>query len=161
MPRELLTDGLWNAVAPLIPREPPKPRGGRPRVPDRTALTGILFVLRTGIPWEYLPKQIGCSGMTCWRRLRDWARAGVWHRLHTVLLERLETAGKIDWSRASLDSGSVPAKGGEVPPRTSGRTPPIAASRARSATFWWTAAVSHSRCTSPRPTCMTAWSSRM
>ena len=86
MARELATGERWNAVAPLIPREPPMPRGGRPRVPDRIAPTGIVFVLRTGIPWEYLPEQFGCSGMTCWRRLRDWATAGVWHRLHTMLL---------------------------------------------------------------------------
>ena len=73
-------------VAPLLPKEPPKPKGGRPRVPDRAALTGIIFVLRTGIPWEYLPKEMGCgSGMTCWRRLRDWNKADVWHKLHQVL----------------------------------------------------------------------------
>ena len=146
MRRNLVTDELWNAIAPLIPREPPKPKGSRPRVPDRTALTGIVFVLRTGIPWEYLPEQFGCSGMTCWRPLRDWARAGVWHRLHIVLLERLEAAGQIDWSRASLDSASVPAKGGEASPRMSARTRRIAASRARSATCWWTAAASRSPC---------------
>ena len=86
MARELVTDELWNATERLIPREPPEPKGGRPRVSDRAALAGILSVLRTGIPWEYLPKQFGCSGMTCWRRLRDWAKAGVWHRLHRVLL---------------------------------------------------------------------------
>ncbi len=133
MARELVTDELWNAIAPLIPREPPKPKGGRPRAPDRAALTGIIFVLRTGIPWEYLPKQFGCSGMTCWRRLRDWGRAGVWHRLHTVLLERLEVAGKIDWSRASLDSGSVRAKKGAPRPA---RTPPTARRPARRSTCW-------------------------
>ena len=142
MSRELVSDELWSAVEPLLPRQRPKLQGGRPRVPDRVALHGIVFVLRTGIPWEYLPKQFGCSGMTCWRRLRDWARAGVWHRLHTVLLERLEVAGEIDWSRASLDSASVPAKGGEALTRTWARIRWIAASPAPSDTCWWTATAS-------------------
>jgi len=82
-------------------------------VPDRLALTGIIFVLKSGIPWEMLPKEMGCgSGATCWRRLRDWQEAGVWQRLHRVFLDRLGETGKIDWSRASLDSASVPAKRG-------------------------------------------------
>jgi transposase len=135
MSRELVTDELWKAIEALIPREPPKPKGGRPRVPDRAALSGLIYVLRTGIPWEYLPKQFGCSGMTCWRRLRDWAKAGIWHRLHKVLLERLEAAGKIDWSRASLDSASVPAKGGALR-RMWARTRWIVASPAPSDTSW-------------------------
>src|SRR5215212_392094 len=82
MAKELLPDALWARIVPLLPPEPPKPKGGRPRVSDRAALTGILFVLKTGIPWEYLPAEMGCgSGMTCWRRLRDWYQAGVWRRL--------------------------------------------------------------------------------
>jgi len=82
-------------------------------VSDRAALTGILFVLKTGIPWEYLPAEMGCgSGMTCWRRLRDWYQAGVWRRLHQVLLEELAQADRIDWDRAALDSAAVPAPGG-------------------------------------------------
>ena len=67
MPKALVTDELWAVIAPLLPKEPPKPKGGRPRVDDRAALTGILFVLKTGIPWEMLLKEMGCgSGMTCW-----------------------------------------------------------------------------------------------
>ena len=107
-------DALWARIAPLLPPEPPKPKGGRPRVSDRAALTGILFVLKTGIPWEYLPAEMGCrSGMTCWRRLRDWYQAGVWRRLHQVLLEELAQADRIDWDRAALDSAAVPAPGGQ------------------------------------------------
>ncbi|PIK73969.1 IS5 family transposase [Methylobacterium frigidaeris] len=113
MARPLLPDDLWAAIAPLLPPHPPRPKGGRPRVDDRAALTGILFVLRSGIPWEMLPAEMNCGcGMSCWRRLRDWQAAGVWGRLHQVLLERLHAAGEIDWSRASLDSASVPAKKG-------------------------------------------------
>ena len=101
------------AVAPLLPPERPKPRGGRPPVPDRAALTGILFVLKTGLPWEYLPAEMGCgSGMTCWRRLRDWQEAGIWQAFHHTLLDRLGRAGLIDWSRCSLDAASLPAKAG-------------------------------------------------
>nr|WP_255531673.1 transposase [Roseomonas sp. KE2513] len=78
MAKPLVPDDLWSAIEPLLPRERPKPKGGRPRLPDRAALTGILFVLRSGLPWEMLPAEMGCgSGMSCWRRLRDWQEAGV------------------------------------------------------------------------------------
>src|SRR5215203_7401419 len=80
----LVLDDLWEAIGPLLPKEPPKPKGGRPRIPDRAALGGIIFVLRTGCSWRLLPKELGCgSGTTCWRRLRDWQAADVWERLHT------------------------------------------------------------------------------
>ena len=103
-----MSDELWVVIEPLLPAEPPKPNGGRPRVPNRAALTGIIFVLKTGLPWEYLPPEMGCgSGITCWRRLRDWQQAGVWERLHQVLLDRLGDAGKLDWSRAAVDSASM------------------------------------------------------
>jgi transposase len=109
----LVSDDLWEAIEPLLPKEPPKPKGGRPRVPNRAALAGILFVLRTGTPWRLLPQELGCgSGSTCWRRLRDWQAAGVWERLHATLLNWIGDRGGIDWSRASLDSLSVRAKRG-------------------------------------------------
>lgn len=134
MAKPLLSDELWAVIAPLLPPNPPRPLGGRPRLSDRAALTGILFVLRSGIPWEMLPQELGCgSGMTCWRRLRDWQEADVWQRLHEVLLDKLGYADKIEWTRASVDSQSVPAqKGGSI----RGRTPRIAANRARSAILW-------------------------
>src|SRR3954451_20574118 len=113
MAAPLVSDAFWSLFAPLLPSRPPRPKGGRPPVEDRAALTGIVFVLKSGIPWEMLPQELGCgSGMTCWRRLRDWQRAGVWRRLHRTLLQRLQDAGRIDWTRASLDSASVPAPGG-------------------------------------------------
>ena len=129
MKKPLVSDELWAIVEPLLPADPPKPKGGRPRVPDRACLTGIIFVLKSGIPWEMLPQEMGCgSGVTCWRRLRDWQAAGVWDRLHRTLLDRLGEAGRIDWARASLDSASVPAKRGAIRPD---RTRPIAANQAR------------------------------
>ena len=131
MAKPLVTDELWCLVEPLLPPERPKPKGGRPRASDRAALSGIIFVLRTGIPWEYLPREMGVCGMTCWRRLRDWQAAGVWAALHRLLLERLQGAERLDWHRASLDSASVPAKRGD---RRPARTRRIAASRAPSAT---------------------------
>ena len=89
----LVPDDLWEAIEPLLPKEPPKPKGGRSRISDRAALAGIVFVLRTGCPWRLLPKELGCgSGATCWRRLRDWHQAGVWDRLQQVLLARLDGA---------------------------------------------------------------------
>jgi transposase len=143
MGKELVSDELWEVIEPLLPPEPPKPKGGRPRIDDRAALTGIVFVLKSGIPWEMLPKEMGCgSGSTCWRRLRDWEEAGVWRELHRVLLDRLGEADEIDWSRASLDSASVAAKRGA---RQSARTRRIAANRARSATLFRTEGASRSR----------------
>ena len=143
MARPLLPDGLWAAIAPLLPPEPPKPKGGRPRVPDRAALTGILFVLRSGTPWELMPQEMGCgSGMTCWRRLRDWQQAGVWDRLHRVLLDRLGRRNAIDFSRAALDSASLRAKRGARRPARTRRT---AGSSARSATLSPTRRASRSR----------------
>jgi len=142
MAKPLVSDELWALVAPLLPPEPPKPKGGRPRVPDRACLTGIIFVLKSGIPWELLPQELGCgSGMTCWRRLRDWQEAGVWEALHHELLDRLGGAGQIDWSRASLDSASIPAKRGVS---SSARTQRIGENRARSAMLWSSAPVSRS-----------------
>ena len=109
----LVSDELWSIIEPLLPPKPPRWKGGRPPVPNRVALAGILFVLRSGIPWGMLPAEMGCgSGMTCWRRLRAWQTAGVWGRLHRELLRRLRDADRIDWSRASVDSASIAAKGG-------------------------------------------------
>jgi transposase len=150
--KALVPDELWSVIEPLLPPEPPNPKGGRPRISDRACLTGILFVLKTGIPWEYLPAELGWGcGMTCWRRLRDWQAAGVWHRLHLALLDRLGEADQIDWSRASVDSGLVSAKGGAVRPKTSVRIQRIAANRARSAILWSTAGAPHSRSGSQPP----------
>ncbi|MBW3634536.1 MAG: IS5 family transposase [Chloroflexi bacterium] len=115
MSEPLVPDVLWEAIEPLLPKELPLPQGGRPRIPDRAVLSGIVFVLRTGCPWRLLPKDLGCgSGTTCWRRLRDWQKAGVWEQLHTKLLNWLGDEATVDWSRASVDSLSVPGKkGGE------------------------------------------------
>jgi transposase len=114
MASPLVPDELWEVVEPLIPKVERRYRyPGRKRVPDRRTLTGILFVLKTGIAWEDLPQEIGCgSGVTCWRRLRDWQEQGVWQRLHEALLARLNAAGEIDWQRAAVDSSHVRAFGG-------------------------------------------------
>ena len=128
MPRPLVSDELWELVEPLIPRVPRRHRfPGRKRIDDRRVLTGILFVLRTGIPWEYLPREMGCSGVTCWRRLREWQQAGVWQRLHELLLARLNEAELIDWSRAAIDSSHVRAVGGAKRPAPARSTAPEAA----------------------------------
>jgi transposase len=128
--KKLIDDELWAIVEPLLPTHPPQPKGGRPWVDDRAALTGIVFVLKSGIPWTMLPAELGCgAGVTCWRRLRDWQVAGVWDRLHAELLRRLAEADRIDWSRASVDARSVPAKRGA---KSLARTPRTAQSPAPS-----------------------------
>ncbi len=132
MARPLVTDDLWALVAPLLPQRPPRFKGGRPPVGDREALTGILFVLKSGTPWSMLPRELGCgSGMTCWRRLRDWQQAGVWDKLHRMMLSKLREADQIDWSRAVVDSSSVRAVFGGKRPGPARR---IAARRGRSTT---------------------------
>jgi transposase len=143
MAKQIVSDELWAVIEPLLPEQPPRPKGGRPPISDRKVLTGILFVLMTGLPWELLPPEMGCgSGMTCWRRLRDWQKAGVWDRLHKVLLDRLGEADRIDWTRAAVDSATVPSPGGAKKP---GRIRRIAANRERSATWWSTDRGSRSR----------------
>jgi len=130
MAKPLLTDELWERIKRQIPPEPPQLKGGRPRVSDRVCLTGILFVLKTGTPWEYLPREMGCgSGMTCWRRLRDWQAACVWQKIWQALLDELGQADAIDGSTSALDSCSVRALfGGRRP----GRIPRIGARMVRS-----------------------------
>jgi transposase len=115
MAKPLVSDALWQRIEPLLP--PPKPRRfrfpGRKPLDRRKVLTGILFVLKTGIPWEELPQEMGCgSGMSCWNYLHFWQEAGVWRRLHEVLLAELQGADRIDWSRAVVDSTHARALGG-------------------------------------------------
>ena len=115
MAKPLVTDALWKRIEPLLPPHKPRRRRfpGRKPIDDRKALTGILFVLKTGINWEDLPQEMGCGcGMTCWRRLRDWNEAGVWQKLHERLLAELHEADRIDWDRALIDSSFVRARGG-------------------------------------------------
>ena len=143
MAKPIVSDELWAVIEPLLPPRKPRPKGGRPPLPDRAVLTGILFILMTGTPWEMLPREMGCgSGMTCWRRLRDWHAAGVWDRLHQVLLDRLGQADRIDWSRVSIDASTVASPGGAKKPARIRR---IAANRARSAILRSTGKESRSR----------------
>ena len=110
MAAALLPDPLWDLVGPFLPTPPRRPKGGRPRVSDRACLTGIVFVLRSGVSWQMLPQELACgSGMTCWRRLRDWQQAGVWDLIHFALLDWLARDDQIDWSRAVVDSCSTRA----------------------------------------------------
>lgn len=130
----IVSDELWELVEPLLPRKERRFRyPGRRRLSDREALQGILFVLHTGIAWTHLPRELGFgSGVTCWRRLDEWQKAGVWERLHVELLSRLRAAGEIEWSRAVVDSSQVQAKKG-APKRARARL--TEAGRAPSTTF--------------------------
>lgn len=109
-----VSEELWEVIEPLLPEPPPRryQNAGRKRIDDRKALTAILFVLQSGIPWEMLPKEMGCSGMTAWRRLKFWQDAGVWEQLHQTLLGRLRSVDGIDFSRVVVDSSSIKAVAG-------------------------------------------------
>ena len=125
---ELVSDELWKQIEPLLPPvPPPSPKGGRPPVENREALKGIVFVLRTGIPWQALPKEMNCgSGSTCWRRFTLWTQLEVWSKLHALLLTALGKAGAVHLERAVIDSASVRAVfGGRtlVPIQRIGRKP--------------------------------------
>ena len=144
MAKPLVSEELWGIIEPLLP--PPKPRRfrypGRKPMDRRKVLTGILFVLRSGIPWEMLPKEMGCgSGMTCWRYLQAWQQQGVWQKVHEVLLAKLREADAIDWSRAVVDSASVRAvlgglKRAPTPPTGARRAASTTSSRMRRAFRW-------------------------
>jgi transposase len=116
---DLVPDDLWERVARFLPPRPPRRRRYPGRLPadDRAALRGIVYVLRTGVTWADVPTEtIGCSGVTCWRRLRDWTEAGVWPRLHEILLAELRRAGLLDMEDAAVDASYVRAlKGGLTP----------------------------------------------
>ena len=109
MSKLLVTDELWALVKPILPKHEPSPKGGHPRVDDRICFTGIVFLLKTGIPWEDFPQEMGCCGMTLWKRLDEWIKAGVWPQLHQLLLNNLRGADKIDFSRVVVDSSSIRA----------------------------------------------------
>ena len=153
MAKLLVTDELWALVEPLLPKHTPSPKGGKPRVGDRVCLTGILFVLKTGIPWEDFPQEMGCCGMTLWNRLDEWRRAGVWDALHRLLLDKLRGADAIDFSRVVVDSSSVrAAHGGEK----RGRARWTAARAAPSTTWRWTPPAPRWPPRSRRPTSTTS-----
>lgn len=128
MATELLPDELWNEIEPLLPPHPPaSPKGGRPPVDNRKTLRAIIFVARTGIPWQALPTEaFGVSGSSCWRRFHDWTKAGIWPALHRLLLNRLGKADGVNLDRVVVDSQSVRAlKGGATadPTRSIARNP--------------------------------------
>jgi transposase len=131
----MVSDELWKRIEPLLPRVERRFRyPGRKRLPDRQALQGILFVLHTGIAWRHLPLELGFGGgSTCYRRMVEWQQAGVWERLHGMLLAELRAAGEIEWSRAVADSSHVQAKKGA--PRR-GRARLIEPGTAPSTTSW-------------------------
>src|SRR5215207_3898055 len=155
VPPWVVSDELWALVEPLLPKPARRFRyPGRKRRPDRQALCGILFVLHTGIAWRHLPLELGFgSGATCRRRLDEWQRAGVWERLHALLLAKLRAAGELEWARAVADSSHVQAKKG-APRRARARS--TEAATGRSTISWSTRAGSRSPGRSPAATATTS-----
>jgi transposase len=132
---KLVPDDLWALVEPLLPPPPRPPYGGRHRtIPERNCLAALVFMARTSTTWALLPaNELGCgSASTAWRRLDQWAKAGVFDQLHVEVLDRLGLAGRLDWSRASVDSANVRAKREGT---TWAQIPSIAASRGPNSTW--------------------------
>ena len=152
MGRLLVPDELWALVEPILPKHPYIPGVGKPRIDDRICLTGIIFVLKTGIPWEDFPQELGCCGMTLWNRLDEWRQAGVWPALHRLLLDQLRGADEIDFERVVVDSASIRAvHGGKKRDRarwTAARTGPSTTWRSMPTGCRWPAS-------SPPPTATT------
>ena len=126
--RPQLTDAQWEKIAPLLPKRPKHPRGGRPRADDRKVLAGILWILRNGAPWRELPPRYP-SPSTCWRRVRDWEEQEVWMRIWRAFLAELNERQQLNWSESFLDGSFAPAKKGA----TESEKP----SGARGQSGWW------------------------
>jgi transposase len=156
MARPLVPDELWEVVQPLLPRHRARPgKRGRPPVDDRACLTGIVFVLRSGIPWEMLPQEMGCgSGMTCWRRLRYWQRRGVWKKLLHALLQRVGQEKGIDWDHCCVDSQTFRAVFGGYSPA---KTPRIGPKKAPNGTCSSMVRAPRWPSASPPPTATSRW----
>ncbi len=150
MARPILPDELWGLIAPILPPTTPGPKGGRPRVGDRRSLTGILFILKTGMGWEDPPCEMGCgSGMTRWRRLGDWQADGTRLKIHKLLPDKLRGADRIDWPRALIDSRFVRAAygGEETGPSPVDRAAGAAWYATRRTSTTWARSRSHAGCT--------------
>ncbi len=103
--RRLVPDGVWAEIEALLPPWQPSSRGGRPRANDRAALAGIVYVLRSGKSWARLPQELGFgSGMTCWRRLREWQAVGIWPELERALRRGVAGAERLPWARLQADA---------------------------------------------------------
>jgi transposase len=154
---ELVPEELWQSVAPLIPAPPRPPYGGRRRtIRDRNCLAAIVYMARTSTPWRLLPVgELGCgSPATVWRRLEEWAKAGVFDALHLEMLDLLGEQGRLDWTRASVDTMSVRAKRGGT---MWAQIPSTAANQDLSSTWSPTARACRWRPQSPQPTPTTVW----
>jgi transposase len=133
-PARLLRDEQWEEIKPLLPQVEPGPKGGRPRVDNRDALEGILWILRTGARWQDLPEKYP-SASTCWRRLKEWEEEGIWLNMWRAFLSKLDSNGALDWQDTFIDSSFASSKKGAI---ASGRP---RKARARSGWWWSTARV--------------------
>ena len=97
-----VSDELWAKVEPLIPPAPPRPKGGRKRVPARPVFAAIVYLLRTGIQWNALPRELGASS-TVHDRFQEWEAAGFFERLWQAGLAAYDALAGIDWEWQAAD----------------------------------------------------------
>ena len=113
-PKPYLSDSQWVLIADLFPHPPVSRKGGRPRIPPRECLEGVIFIMRTGCGWDYLPNWYP-SPATCWRRLDEWTRTGIFEKAWHRLLGKLDALKQIQWNECMADATFSPAKkGGKV-----------------------------------------------
>ena len=136
MPRSgpLLSEPQWKKIEPLLPLPPKQPRGGRPWTENRRVLEGILWILRSGAPWKYLPKEYPHPS-TCWRRLRDWEEQDIWLKIWRTFLGELNERQQLKWSESFVDGSFAPAKKGAA------KSAKPSGARGRSGWWWSTARV--------------------
>lgn len=103
-----IPDELWERIQPLLPVERPKPKGGRPRIEDRRAMTAIFYVLRTGIQWKALPREMGAAS-TVHDRFQDWREQGVFQRMWEAGLQAYDEAKGIEWTWQAVDGAMTKA----------------------------------------------------
>jgi transposase len=130
----LPTEAQWEKIRPLLPKRPPRPRGGRPPSPERKVLEGILWILCSGAGWQDLPEEFPHPS-TCWRRLRDWEEQEGWLNIWRAFLGELNERQPWQWSESFLDGSFAPAKKGAQ------RSAKPAGGKARSGGWWSTARV--------------------
>jgi len=106
-------DELWDRILPLLNADDPPKHTGRPKVDRRRVLDGIIFHLRTGCQWNYIPKLYG-DDSTIHRYFQRWCANGIFKRIWAMLVGECEELGKINWKWQASDTSLGKARLGAM-----------------------------------------------